>query len=208
MLLIHGRRTLRTKLFKVNDHQCSDCKDFDMNVKVYEEYYHVCYIPFLPLGNKTAKIRCAKCDEPFRVEAVAKKYAKETKSPFYLYAGPLLIVLTILTIFSAFLLDRYQTSDYVAHPKKGDIYLLQTREPILSTYSFLRVKEINGDTVVAYHSELRYFHQVLRFAPNDFFNATQTSAYTKDELVAMLKRGLIKDAHREYNDDSGFDRIK
>jgi len=61
MLLFRGVRNGRIKTYTDHEHQCNDCKDFDLKVKVFKDYYHFFFLPAFPTGVKTVKIRCNKC---------------------------------------------------------------------------------------------------------------------------------------------------
>src|SRR5688572_10536674 len=101
MFLPHGTNTARIKKFTVKDHCCASCGSYEMEVKVYRDYYHFLFIPAWAEGDKTAFIRCKVCSEPYRVEQVQNDYAKKTKTAFYLYAWPLIAITIIATIVAA-----------------------------------------------------------------------------------------------------------
>ena len=98
MFVIYGKRTARIKKYNDNRHYCRSCNCYDLTAKVYKEYFHIFFIPFFPTGIKTVKIHCNSCGQPFRIDTVKKEYENISKTPFYLYAGLMLIASLILLL--------------------------------------------------------------------------------------------------------------
>ena len=208
MLLIFGRRTIRIKKYTENQHYCKSCNSFDLKVNVYKEYFHILFIPFFPIGNKTTKIICNNCGEPYRVEAVQKDYASRTRNPIYLYSGLILIAGLISLIVNANIRTQKEKALYVDNPKVGDVYGIRNNENDSTSYYFLRVTQINGDTVFAYHNKLVYSGFVYKFNDNDYFVREEELVFTKKELKELLDKGQINSVERNYGNYTGFNRIK
>jgi hypothetical protein len=207
MLLIKGYRTAKIKTYTDHNHQCRDCKDFDLTVKVYKEYYHFFFIPMAPTGSKTVKIRCNKCGEPFRSDSINKQYESKTRIPIYLYTGTLLVSALILVGFAISIFSQNKKTYLVSDPKVGDVYLVSNKLPQATSYYFLKVVRMSGDTVIVYHNDLDYNQSVSELNPEDYFVSKEV-AYTKDLLKQMLERGMINAVERDYNNETGFNRIK
>jgi zinc-ribbon family len=208
MLVIYGRRKARIKKFTDNQHNCRSCNSFDLNVKVYRDYYHFFFLPFLPIGSKTTKIHCNNCGEPFRVDSIQKQYESAARTPFYLYAGPILFAGLILFVIIANLNDQKEKEKFVANPKVGDVYRIRKDENNSTTYYFLRISQINGDSVFAYHSDLTYYGFITKLNDEDYFVKEDELAFTKKELKVMLDKDEINSVERNYGDNEGFNRIK
>jgi hypothetical protein len=208
MFVIHGNRTARIKKYTDNQHNCKSCKSFDLSVKVYRDYYHVFFLPLYPVGTKTAKIHCNNCGEPFRVEAIQKQYESAARTPFYLYAGPIVFAGLILFALFADLNDQKEKARFVDNPKVGDVYRVRKDENNSTTYYFLRIRQINGDSVFAYHNNLRYYDFITKLNDDDFFVKEDKLAFTKKELKQMLDKDEINSVERDYGDNEGFNRIK
>src|ERR1700742_5274495 len=116
MLLFRGVRNGRIKTYTDNEHQCNDCKDFDLKVKVYKDYYHFLFIPAFPTGVKTVKIRCNKCGEPYRSDSLQKQYELRTRNPFWLYSWILLAGLLVVGAVVAVQVNDRLIHHYAANP--------------------------------------------------------------------------------------------
>jgi hypothetical protein len=208
MLLIYGRRSMRIKKYTDNQQCCKNCKTFEFDVKVYRSYFHIYYIPVLPFGNKTVEIRCKSCGEPLRDYVIQKHYVDIAKTPFYLYSLVILIAGLFAFIISKNLITQKEKARFVNDPKVGDVYGIRKDENNSTTYYFLRASQINGDTVLVYHSNLEYSRFVSRFNENDFFVKDEELIYTKKELKAMLDKGEINSIERDYGGSEGFNRMK
>jgi hypothetical protein len=205
MFLIRGTRTARIKTYIDNEHQCNDCKDFDLKVKVYKDYFHVFFIPIFATGIKSVKIRCNKCTEPFRSDSLQKEYERRTRTPFWLYTGILLVGLLVTGGFSAAFLGRYLDSQYVAHPRPGDVYTLHREDTF---YDFVKVIRVNGDSVITYNNNMRYVFTPSALESTDYFVADREVVFTKELLHEMLEKGVIDNVARYYSEASGFQRSK
>lgn len=208
MFLIYGRKTARIKRFTDHQESCKSCKSFDLDVKVYRDYYHLFFIPVFPVGDKSSSIRCNKCTEPFRVEATQKQYARTARTPFYLYALIIIIISIILGVAVMNIVTQKNKEKFVANPKVGDVYIVKKLESTLETYYFLRLSRINGDSVFAYHNNLQYLFFTDKLDKEDYFVKEDEWAYSKKDLKTMLDSTEIKSVERTYGDDEGFNRIQ
>ena len=77
-----------------------------------------------------------------------------------------------------------------------------------TTYYFLRLVSINGDTVVAYQNYLDYHGFISKLNEDDYFVKDEELYFTKSELKKMLDRREINSVNRDYGDYEGFNRIK
>jgi len=208
MFVIYGRRITRIKKYTDNQNYCKSCNSFDLNVKVYKEYFHIFFIPLFPIGDKTVNINCNSCGEPYRVDAIEKDYERTTKTPIYLYSGLILIGSLILLIVNENIRTQNEKAKFVENPKVGDVYRIMKDENNSTSYYFLRVKQINGDTILAYHSNLVYNGFITKLNDDDFFVKEEELVFTKKELTEMLDKAEINSVERDYGSDEGFNRIK
>lgn len=208
MFLIYGRKTARIKRYTDNKNHCKSCKSFDLNVKVYKEYFHVFFIPFFPTGDKTVKISCNNCEEPFRIDSVQKDYENNTKLPVYLYSGLIMVGALILFMVNENIKTQKEKARFVEDPRVGDVYTIRKDENNSTSYYFLRAIQIKGDTVYAYHSNFIYNGYITQLNEEDFFVKAEELIFTKKELKEMLDKGEINAVERNYGTDAGFDRIK
>jgi hypothetical protein len=208
MLIIYGRRTARIKKSTESQQRCKNCGAFDLDVKVYRDYYHLFFIPVFPVGDKTVKVKCRNCGEPFRSDSLQNQYENISKTPIYLYTIPVLFIALIAILINANLDTQKQKEEFVAHPQPGDVYRIRNNENNTTTYYFLRLVSIKGDTVIAYHNNLEYDGFVTKLNSDDFFVKDEALYFLKSELKQMLDKMEINSVERDYGDDEGFNRIK
>ena len=208
MFVIYGRRSIRIKKYTDNRHYCKSCNSFDLNVKVYKEYFHIFFIPFFPIGDQKVKIYCNNCGEPFRVDEIQKHYESITRTPIYLYSGLILITGLILLLVNANIRTQKEKAKFVDNPMVGDVYQIRKDDKNATSYYFLRVSQINGDTVFAYHNNLVYSGFISQLNSDDFFVKEEQLVFTKKELKEMLDTAEINSVERNYGNDEGFNRIK
>lgn len=58
MFFLRGTRKARIKTYQHHDRQCEQCKDFNLTIRVYKDYFHVYFISFTASGVKTSVIHC------------------------------------------------------------------------------------------------------------------------------------------------------
>ncbi len=208
MFVIYGRRTARIKKYTDNQQACQSCKTFDLDIKVYRDYYHLFFIPVFPVGDKTVKIRCNNCGEPIRLETIQKHYESISKTPFYLFTFPILFACLIIILVNANLNTQKEKALFVDNPKVGDVYRIRKDENNKTTYYFLRLVRISGDTIVAYHNNLEYSGFISKLNDDDFFVKDEELYFLKPELKQMLDKMEINSVDRVYGDYEGFNRTK
>ncbi len=65
-----------------------------------------------------------------------------------------------------------------------------------------------GDSVVTYHNNLRYLFITNALDKEDFFVKNEQEYFSKGDLKVMLSKGEINNVDRNYQDDTGFNRLK
>jgi hypothetical protein len=208
MFIIKGKRKIRVKTCTDHTHACPHCNNFDLSIGVYAEYHHGFFIPFFPTGVKTIKILCNACGEPFRSDSLQKEYASVTKAPFYLYSGIVLGVCFIAAIIIVTNNADKEKVQMVAHPQVGDVYLLKNGSGEAASYYFIRVARMNGDSIIAYHSNLQYNQSRVQFSQDEHFVADDEMVLTRPQLKEMLQNGMVDAGSRGYGDGEGFNRIR
>lgn len=114
------------------------------------------------------------------------------------------------TVAAGFALSAYgthQRSQYIDHPQVGDVYLVKRALPEQTTWYFLRIAGIKGDTAVTFRSHLEYSDYVYKFNNEDYFVSGEESRYPMTLLKEMFQKGVIVTIFRDY-DDTGFARVK
>lgn len=208
MIFIVGKRVARIGNYTDSDHMCYPCRAFDREVQVYRAYCHFCLIPVFPIGGKQIEIRCRNCGDETRTESIVKKYEKSAKTPFYFYSGIFLFVLLAAGWFYWDWNKQKHNKEYVEKPAIGDVYTISEEKNTGTSYSFLRVAGIQGDSVFAIHSNLEYGGFVSGLADDDYFVKYDTVIYRRKELSGMQEKGEIYMVKRDYGDGGGFNRIR
>ena len=175
---------------------------------MYLPYFHLCFIPVFPIGKKYFEVRCLNCGDDTRSENLVKKYEKLVKTPIYLFSALILAMCIAAYWFYWNSNNQRNNAEYVANPKSGDVYTVSEHGTGGTTYFFLRLTEINGDTVMAIHSSLEYNYFVNTMTGDDHFVKDDTTLYARKELKRMLENGEIYMVRRNYGKGSGFNQIR
>ena len=202
LLVIVGKRVARIGNYIDNDHICYPCKAFDREIRVYRPYVHFCYIPVFPIGGKQFEIRCRNCGDETRSDNLVKKYEKSAKTPFYLYSALLLFVGLAAFWFYWNKNRQQQKIEYVQNPAIGDVYTIKEDKNTGTTYSFLKITGINGDSITALHNNLDYGGFVSGLADDDYFVKDDTVRFRRKELTKMLEQDEIYSVKRDDGDGS------
>jgi hypothetical protein len=128
--------------------------------------------------------------------------------PFYLYTGSLLVGFLIVAAFAAGFIARNIDARFVSNPKVGDVYLIRNESPSSTSYYFLKITRISGDSVLVYRNNLEYSGTTSELAPEDYFSSSQEIGYTRELLQEMHQKGFISSVERGYDEQSGFNRVK
>jgi len=208
MFFIYGKRKVKIK-FNVDEHQhCGTCGSFGVDVVVFRAYFHIFFIPIFPNGLKEVYSRCSHCGERVWVREKVKLYEKDARTPIYFYTGLILIGVLIAWLVIDNIGTQKEKAILVARPKVGDVYAIRRDKKETTGYFFLRLTQIKGDTVFAWHNNLVYNSYVSQFNGDDFFVSGEELVFTKKQLQEMLDKGEINDVTRGYRSEEGFDRIK
>jgi hypothetical protein len=121
-----------------------------------------------------------------------------------------LILVAGLVLFAivANLNTQREKAKFVANPLVGDVYTIRHKEKDTTTYYFLKVSKINGDTISAYHNNLVYYSYVSKFNSEDFFIKEEEITFTKKDLKEMLDKDQINGVDRDYGVYGGFNRVQ
>jgi hypothetical protein len=197
MLLFYGRRNARIKKYTVNDQSCKSCRTFDIEVNVYREFYHLYYIPFCPVGDKTVNARCNNCGEPFRSDSFLTYYKEKSRTPFYYFSLPILFTSLVILMTVANRNTQKEKLAFVLAPKVGDVYTIRNEESNKTTYYFLKLNSIKGDTLVMHHGALEYNGFISKMNDHDYFVKEEELFLTKKQLKTMLDRMEINNIERD-----------
>lgn len=207
MFLIKGVRKARIKTYQVHK-ECKNCRAFDLSVGIFHDYYHLYYVPVVPVGAKSSIILCNRCGIRMGSAAISNEYEEKARKPFYLYIVPILFGMLVMAGIYESLLGQHDRQLYIANPKVGDVYLIKQQVHGLEEYSFLRVRQVDGDSVAAYPGHLAYLSSPSGFSREDFFDTSFEAVYSKAQLKKLFEQDSIETIYRDYGEAEGFNRMK
>lgn len=206
-MLIFGRRTIRIK--KHNDYnlKCENCGKHHQRFYVYQQYFHVMFIPFFPTSIKTISCSCGECNDTFNQEK-KRDYLSMTKTPIYLYSGVLLIAGLIIFVVIGNLQNRKLKKEYVNNPMIGDVYQIHHDENNVPSYYFFKIDNIKSDTIDLLHGALQYTGFISTLNDSDYFVKNDVFRLLKSDLINYLDSGFIISIERDYGINSRFNTEK
>ena len=128
------------------------------------------------------------------------------KSPLYMYSGTVLVIAAIVYFyFQSGEMDK-QYEEYIQNPQKDDILLIhQPNDSSRFSYSFLKIKKIDGDTVWASQNAYSYDRYLFELDSTDGFYERIETAYMKSSLIQMFEENEILKIQRGLGDpEKGF----
>ncbi len=96
-MIIFGIRRARIKKIDDYDIKCENCGKFHQKFYIYQQCFHVMFIPFLPLGIKTIRCKCAECNDAFNQEK-KNDYLSFTQTPIFMFTGTILVAGLIIFV--------------------------------------------------------------------------------------------------------------
>ncbi len=202
-MIVFGKRIVRIKKYDDYNIKCENCGNYEQRFLVYQDSFHVMFIPFFPLGNKTVKCFCKKCNDRFNQEK-KNHYLSVTRTPAFMYLGIILFVTMIASIIILVSIDQKKEAEYIRDPKVGDVYLCSKIVENSPTYYFLKIKNINGDTIEFLHSALQYYGTTPTMLVSDHFVKNEKYQILKKDLICWKDSGYIRSVDRDYGLDSRY----
>jgi hypothetical protein len=207
MLHFAGEKFVKVKIYDDHSRSCPGCRSINLQVDVYCQYLHFCYIPFAADNNRKSEIFCKDCGYLISDKQLGQLYEKRTRPPVYFFSGPIIAILTGLFFWLFVFPQEKKMSERLLHsPKTGDLYQLSKGSFLTPGYYYLKISRIKGDSIFLLHNSFEYNKEDSYFAPEDFFVKDNEVAYLKKDLTEMFKESKILRVKREYDND--FNRIK
>lgn len=208
MLFIFGIRNARIGQYKDTDHLCYPCKAYDREIQVYRSYFHFCLIPVFPVGAKKFEIRCCNCGDETKTERIVREYNQKARTPIYFYSAWVLFAGIAIFWFYWNKSAQKHAMELVENPATGDVYTIKQKKNDETSYYFLKIAGIAGDSVLAIHNHFDYGDFVNSLSGDDYFVKDDTLLYKKKKLTDMLERDEIFSVSRDYSEGDGFNRIR
>lgn len=203
-MLIFGKRKIRIKKYDDFQIKCENCSNYNQRFSIYQQYYHLFYVPIFPAGPRTIKTACLSCKDSFNDQKVLH-YLSLTKTPVYFYTGFILFIVLIITIFISNTNNQNKKHKYIENPKVNDVYMIRIKdEDDNASYYFMKVKNLNADTVELIQNIYDYSDFVGELADEDYFDRSEIYKLSKSEIKSYSKSTKIVTVTRSYDKKSRF----
>lgn len=203
MIFFFGRRTATIKKYKDNSFRCENCDSNEQQFSVYQEYFHLFFIPVFPLGSKKVESVCPHCNNLNNAKK-GDHYLSITRTPFYLFSGLILFAILIITgIFEEKKTSELETM-YIANPMVNDVYLFREKEEKSTIYYFMKIKNIDDNTAELIPSFYQYGRSVKKMDDSDYFVVDDVYEIPTEDLESLRKKSVIWSVIRDYDESSGF----
>jgi hypothetical protein len=121
-----------------------------------------------------------------------------------MYTGIILFVGLIIAGVIGNITNQKKKTEYISKPLINDIFLIKKNENKETLYYFLKIKNINSDTVELLHSSLQYNRFVSTMIDSDYFVKNDIYRVLKSDLKKYLDNGMILSVERDYDKMSRF----
>lgn len=155
-MLITGYKNTHLVTELINE-KCKSCgKTNTTYMSVYQNYFHVFWIPFVPT-KKTAVTQCEHCKlllekKEFTpdLNSVYEALKSRFRMPGWTFSGLFITFCLIILIAINVRMNGNKYSQYIASPKPGDIYEVRVDKGI---YTIYKVNKVTNEGVVVYVHE-------------------------------------------------------
>jgi hypothetical protein len=200
-MIISGKKAVLVKTESAPSVVCSGClKKGTTNINVLSQHFHIYWIPLFPIGKigvsqcRDCSYTCEESNMPDDVRAEYGAVKNAAKPRLWQFSG--LALIAILIAWGTFQSGNAskQRDQYVLSPAAGDVYEYKTD---LSAYSTLKVKAIQGDTLVLMPNNLQIDKMTALYKINKAENySDSTFMIDKAQLKKMYNEKTIFDIHR------------
>jgi len=203
MLVLVGNREIRTKTMVSKELICEECNNKTLEISIYDQCFHLFFIPVIPTGPRRFKTRCMNCG--YVVENSTRSFpASLRRRSLYLYSISLIFALFLISIIPMNLLYQKQKAEYIEMPRIDDVYRISVIENGNTSYSFLKIMSIEGSEIGLLHNNYEYFRFPIEMDKSDYFDSIDVIYVQKSEIERLLKEGVINSVERNYREDSQF----
>jgi hypothetical protein len=171
MAIVYGWNSFKIREFTLDEVGIHKKAEPGVQLEVRQAYFHLFWIPMFSLGKRWVVRKGGKSYEmPADIKTLAKKTLTNIKTPWYTYAGPLAIVISVVLFVAITKAEESQSLKRAAAEQKKQIEEVKYRLAHLTTKDFITVKEkakdynngtlymkvedINGDVITATRVEI------------------------------------------------------
>lgn len=207
MIFFYGIRTKFIKAIEALNEVCANCnKAGFMSLQYYQRYFHVFWIPTIPLG-KTCYSVCGNCKQTLdkskmsvTLREKADREKSNVKAPLLYLLGPVIWA----AIIGGFILIGYigsyfnhkNVDKYVVDPKVNDVYVMEGNQ---GKYLPMKIKKVQGDKVIFLLGTYEYEKGSDAEDDDDVadYYSNDEDTYTKQELQNLNKSKQIYSIRRK-----------
>ena len=195
MIFFYGARSAKIKKYEDPHVKCENCSEYKSRFIVQQRYAHLFWIPLFPISKKYVYGECGNCGQDIYDEK-ASNYLAMTRTPWYLFLGTIFFIMLIFSIFYGSHVDNKNKAEYIQNPMMGDVYLIRVDSQGSKVYFFMKVDEVQTDSVKLLFGAYEYSRYTSKMTNEDYFNKDDYEVLSKEELVNMLDNGTINSIKR------------
>lgn len=202
-MIIYGSKAKQLAKENLVD-TCPNCgKHNTVDLYVFQNYAHVFWIPFFPIGKKVIS-QCENCKQVLKLKEMPSTFTmtyenmkSQFKTPVWTFSGvALLAILVTIGVIN----DQQNTaknSRLILAPQTGDVFEVKTKD---NQYTLYKIQTIEGDSA---------FIRINKFETNKATGLSELKgkgetafdedlyAFTKTALRQMFDNGEIVDIYRK-----------
>ncbi|MCW3103660.1 MAG: hypothetical protein JWO09_2100 [Bacteroidetes bacterium] len=97
MIVLWGKKTKILETYQDEDTICENCSSNSVSYFVYQDYYHIFFIPLFPIL-KYGGMYCSNCDNSHihTINSKLSEYERRTRTPISMYSFPIIILIIII----------------------------------------------------------------------------------------------------------------
>jgi hypothetical protein len=188
---------------------CSKCRKRTIEFTISRKFFQLYWIPFIPLGKIEIDAYCNYCNQRFPENIRFKYHLSTVKTPLYLYSGLIIVALFFISVAFQAMNKENRTETYLNNPEIGDVYLIRNSYEQDTSYSFLRLVNINStkDSLSFYGNEKLYLQRPSKLSDEDYF-IPQKHLITSKHLNALFKENKIISIERSDGLPQSYKEIR
>lgn len=207
-MVIYGTNSKDLGTKKIPGAKCPNCDANEIHVQAVSRYATLFWIPVFPYAKKLFSV-CGNCEQVLEKKQMPQQLKDKIdmeksnfKTPFYLYAGAIIIALLIgFGIYSSGQHDK-ELAENVKNLQSEQIIVFKEKS---KEYSFAKVVEVKGDTIFANFAQYVYEGGYSAPTISEFnskkagvtdFYSEELSYYLQSEIDSLHKEGLIVEIYK------------
>lgn len=153
-MILFGTRGKRLEIVEDRVCRCPSCGQGPMAHNVFQQYFHIWYIPVFPIGRKVVS-KCLSCGKEFQEHQLPPANVSQAKmnvmkrTPVWTFAGLFLIAIGAIALTINDFKRSARTSDDASNPELGYAFLVKDE----GGFMYYQVAKVNSDSIfLAPHS--------------------------------------------------------